>query len=460
MAPSKKGPQLVSAQITPKKSRRATTSASPTGESPTQPAIVSKPRKPPKGDAELKRNALLSNPHGVRIYNTNLENSKAVMAGYLLLPDTNALAALLAQEGACNNCNYQGLANALLDNSNLLDTFFESRKRGFGIVNRNETSTWSCKAIFECIESASLAEQELFNRPTIPIKHEQLPGTTIKSTLPGYLTWINVMHRLILQNKDSFENDEKLSPYIGPHTAEDWYRAYSLIRYHHRMVTQAVKLSKSNARGPLNLAAEAPKFLIDADYRASAVKDDDDLAAAVDTEDSSSEDEDENNVAKDMDAELQDRIDKTYEEGALMLSAGGDLNVATKNCGRPLLTRAQVGRFLESEGKKARILHDIGRDPSDVMSQKIFQAAEAAGSLSAVELDELQNNTYSHERQEFWKVMGDISAVSVPTPSYLDCCKALGIDPKTRPLGNNGRSFQPWQVIGGSLITAVHNGPC
>jgi hypothetical protein len=351
------------------------------------------------------------------------------------------------------------LANAPLDNANLLDAFYESRKRGFGIVNRNETSSWSCKAIFECIESASLVEQELFNCPTIPIKHEQLPRSTIKSTLPGYLTWINVMHHLIVQNKDSFENDEQLSPYLGPHTAEDWYRAYSLIRYHHRMATQAAKQSKSNARKPLNLGADAPKFLVDADYRASAVRDDNDLAAAVDVDNSSGEDdEDEIGIAQDMDAELQDQIEKTYEEGALMLSAGGDLNVATKNCRRPPLSRAQVGRFLKAEGKKAQVLHDVDKDPSDVMSRKIFQAAEAAASLSAVELDELQNNAYSQERQEFWKVMGDVSAVSVPTPSYLDCCRALGIDPKMRPLGNGGRSFQPWQVIGESLIAAVFSG--
>ena len=120
MASNKKGPQLVSAQITPKKSRKATTSVSTTGESSAQPAITSKPRKPPKSDAELKRNAILSNPHGVQISNANLENSKAVMAGYLLLPGTNALAALLAQEGLCNSCSYQGLANAPLDNLNLL----------------------------------------------------------------------------------------------------------------------------------------------------------------------------------------------------------------------------------------------------------------------------------------------------------------------------------------------------
>jgi len=82
--------------------------ASPASESSEQPAIVSKPRKPPKSDAELKRNALLSNPRGVRIYNANLENSKAVMAGYLLLRDTNALAALLAKDGASNNYSFQG----------------------------------------------------------------------------------------------------------------------------------------------------------------------------------------------------------------------------------------------------------------------------------------------------------------------------------------------------------------
>jgi hypothetical protein len=455
MALGKKGPRLVSAQITPRKGGKATTPASSTGEGSAQAAIVSKTRKPPKSDTELKRNALLSNPRGVKIYNANLENSKAVMAGYLLLPDTNALAALLAQEGACHNCSYQGLADTPLDNANLLNAFFESRKRGFGIVNRNETSSWSCKAIFECIEGASPVEKELFDCPTIPIKHEQLPGTTIKSTSPGYLTWINVMHRLIVKNKDSFQHDEKASPYVGPHTAEDWYRAYSLIRYHHRMMTQAVKLSKSNARGPMNLAAEAPKFLADADYRASALKEDDSLVTAVNADDSSSGDEgesedDDEGVATGMDAELQDRIDKTYEEGALMLSTGGDLNVATKNCERPPLTRAQVGRFLESEGKKARVLHDVGKDPNDVISQEVFQAGEAAGSLSAVELDELQNNANTRERQEFWKVMGEVSTISVKTPSYRDCCEALEIDPQTRLFGNNGQSFQPWQVIGGS----------
>jgi hypothetical protein len=108
MAPGKKGPQLVSAQITPNKAHKPSTPASSAGESSEQPATVSKPRKPPKGDAELKRNALLSNPRGVRIYNANLENSKAVLAGYLLLRDTNALAALLAKEGAGNNCSFQG----------------------------------------------------------------------------------------------------------------------------------------------------------------------------------------------------------------------------------------------------------------------------------------------------------------------------------------------------------------
>jgi hypothetical protein len=450
MTPRKNAPRHASAQITPKKPALNSTSTSSQAGSPAKRAIASKARKPPKDDAELKRNAIKGNPHGVRIYNANLENSKAVMAGYLNLADTNALAQLLAREGRYNNCSYQGHANAIPDNDSLLNEFLRNRKNGFGIVNRNESSNWSSKGIFECIESASPVERALYDETTIPIKHHQLPGTTIKSTSPGYLTWINVMHRLILQNQDCFEDDSTISPYMGPHTAEDWFRAYSLIRYHHRTISQTVKQSKGNARGPMNLAAEMPKFLVDADFRACATAGNSDEATLVDTEDESDEDEGEELGPDDLDAEVQDRVEKAFEEGALAMSSGGDLNAVTKNCGRPSLSRVQVGRFLQSIGKTARVLHDVGQNPKDAVSQRVIQAAEAAGSISAVELDDLQNNAHTHERQEFWKVMGQVSAVSVKTKSYLECCEDLGIDPDTRSFGNNDQSFQPWQVIGKS----------
>lgn len=99
MAPRKNAPQLVSAQVTPKKRTQSGTPASSQGESSAKPAVASKARKPPKEDAELKALALKANPAGVRIINTNLENSKAVMAGYLFLPDTNALAQFMNRDG-------------------------------------------------------------------------------------------------------------------------------------------------------------------------------------------------------------------------------------------------------------------------------------------------------------------------------------------------------------------------
>jgi hypothetical protein len=71
----------------------------------------------------------------------------------------------------------------------------------------------------------------------------------------------------------------------------------------------------------------------------------------------------------------------------------------------------------------------------------VIQAAEAAGSISAVELDDLQNNAYTRERQEFWKVMGEVSAVSVKTALYLKCCSDLDIDPDVQSFGHNNRSF-------------------
>jgi hypothetical protein len=212
---------------------------------------------------------------------------------------------------------------------------------------------------------------------------------------------------------------------------------------------QTAKQPKSNARGPINMAAEAPKFLVEADFRASATAGNDD-ETAVDIEDDSGSDEDGEDEPDAIGAEVQDKIEKAYEEGALALSSGGDLNAVTKACGRPSLTRVQVGRFLQAEGKKARVLHDVGKLPKDELSQKVIQAADAARSISAVELDEIQNNAHTRERQEFWKVMGEVSAVSVKTAPYLQCCEDLNIDPATRSFGDDDLSFKPWQVIGES----------
>jgi hypothetical protein len=250
------------------------------------------------------------------------------------------------------------------------------------------------------------------------------------------------MHRLILQNKDCFEDDSTLSPYMGPHIAEDWFRVYSLIRHHHWTMTQTTKQSKSNARGPMNLAVETPKFLLDADFRASATATaGNDETTVVNTEVDSDDDSDGEDEFDDVAVETQDKIEKAYEEGALAMSSGGDLNAVTKDCGWPSLTRVQVGRFLQLEGKKARVLHDVGKAPKDEVSQRVIQAAEAAGSLSAVKLDDLQNNAYTHERQEFWKVIGEISAISVGTAPYLQCCDELGIDLDTRFFNGNDQSF-------------------
>lgn len=104
MGPRKNAPQLVSAQVTPRKSTQSSTPASSHGSA--KKAIVSKARKPPKGDEELKSSAIKGNPPSVRIYSPNLENAKAVMAGYLSLKDTNELAQLLARLGTSDNCSY------------------------------------------------------------------------------------------------------------------------------------------------------------------------------------------------------------------------------------------------------------------------------------------------------------------------------------------------------------------
>jgi len=105
MAPRKKALALVSAQSASKKKNVKTASSLANGEglqkatTALKAAVTAGLRKPPKADNLLRSEAIKSNPHGVRIYNANLENSKAVIAGYLNVKDTQSLAQLLDREG-------------------------------------------------------------------------------------------------------------------------------------------------------------------------------------------------------------------------------------------------------------------------------------------------------------------------------------------------------------------------
>jgi hypothetical protein len=138
------------------------------------------------------------------------------------------------------------------------------------------------------------------------------------------------MHRLITQNPASFPADESLSPLIGEHTGEDWYRAYSLIRFHHRTVTLASKPKASTAkRGPKNVEAEKPKFLKDADFQAFAPSGPGDEGELSDDPESSSSDDEDYVLDEDppaLGAEVEDRVESSIEATANILSQRGNLN--------------------------------------------------------------------------------------------------------------------------------------
>lgn len=95
---------------------------------------------------------------------------------------------------------------------------------------------------------------------------------------------------------------------LEPHTAEDWCRLYSLVRYHHGSVTQGAEGPKATSHGPMNLNAQPPNSLTDADFRASAVneKDDDDGERITDIEFD----------IEPLEVAVEDNHDKAYGEGA------------------------------------------------------------------------------------------------------------------------------------------------
>src|SRR5450432_151669 len=141
----------------------------------------------------------------------------------------------------------------------------------------------------------------------------------MKDSLPGYLIWINVIYRLILQNPECFPADEAVSPRLHEYIVEDWFRAYSLIRYHYRLVSIASNSkAKASTRRPMNLAAEVPKFLVDSDYQASAIDGDRDRLTAVTLDDVSSDEEYDGDEAREAEiADVQDQIEAVYEQAAI-----------------------------------------------------------------------------------------------------------------------------------------------
>jgi len=176
----------------------------------------------------------------------------------------------------------------------------------------------------------------------------------------------------------------------------------------------------------MNLVAEVPKFLVDSDYQALVIDGDRDRLTIVTLDDVSSNEEYNGDEAREAEtADVQDQIEAVYEQAAIAISTSSNLNKVVKDCSRPMLTRAQVGRFLEKEGRKAHVLHDVGRVLDDIASRQVIQDAEAMASLSEAERDERRKLIDSEERERFWKLMGEVSAVSMKTAPYQIYCEEL-----------------------------------
>jgi hypothetical protein len=330
------------------------------------------------------------------------------------------------------------------ENAELLEEYRDARNVDFGVANLLETDDattlkskkkattkqWTQKTLFSRIESADLHKYlDMLNTEPLPLRHDHpLINASPSDMKIGYYTFLAFMHRFITANPQCFPDDEPANPgYV--HTSENWFRSYSLLRYYHRISSDARAKTKAQQRTTANLTA------IEMVY-AKVVTGEQPVwgSSGVDDEDGEKEEADELDEydhghfphESDDGAEDSDRLDKpdrhvlgAIESAAMKSTSGGNI----------LAMRTPV----QSAFKKF-VGETSARIERGILHGETFDGSEMSEA----------------EQARFWEVQDMVSAVSAKAPGYLKSCEILGADPEARRISDDKDDavFQPWQIIG------------
>lgn len=427
-----------------------------------------------------KHKAAQANPPGVRIANSNLENSLAILAGYTMFRDTDELKHFLTNDAG-------------------IQAWIAARERNFGIEGVTQNTQWKYSKICKLLGSA---RRDLLYA-TLPLDPNKTYYGVVNSNQSfGTAAWVVAISKLIYENNAHFpDTTTSTGPKVNSYAAEDCNRAYNLLRAAWRMKTREVDdNSKKRQRNEL---AVRPYYLTDADYRRFQLRKGD-LLTAVDKDTlepsmaSKYEDiqrrmstfadgmrkeghswealgdpqenrrrrqaiREEAGESNQVEAEqfMEEHEDSIWASQIRRLGTS-DMSKLGKEFARPMMPASQVQTFLVNEFQKldGQIIYEQPEICQDPIIEKYIDRRELA--LSHADGDEQDEQDEAGQVEPgstkettanveaFWQLQGQTSHVSAQAPAYWEACTQLKLDPEGPIIG--ALELKPWQVMGAAWM--------
>lgn len=370
-----------------------------------------------------RKEAVKSNPRGVRLVRGDIINDLRQMAGYVNISSTKALRDFLEDD----------TINAILTK------WGNARSNGFGVVNKSVTSPWLAKNLFEFItDPQSMSTEELENL-TVPLPVDEYPGSEDRR---GYVSWLVTIFQLFSASPERFPDRDNpaVEKVLGGVSAEDWNRGYEVLRVYWRL--RSVSRTTEHKKEQDNVA-QLPDFLGDDDYTmlASNSLDDPDMLTAVNMsayldgvdalDEMTDVSEDEQGASNSAELEEGHYIDFAAAMGNMPADLGGTLQTNV----RPPLDEARRNALLSRLYSKSRVLYpeggifEVNSSAAPARNDFIADSISAEALGSAEEVDE-------GAVSRFIQLQKQLNSASATPPPYETACRFLGLDEKAPRVGD------------------------
>ncbi|THV44125.1 hypothetical protein BGAL_0727g00020 [Botrytis galanthina] len=401
--------------------------------------------------ADLIASAASSNPKGVLVVNFKNENA-AHVAGYLGFQDNVVLTKWIEEE--------QHLPK-------ILTPWYTAKQTSFGCPVKNAgkpaEKDFSTKNLFKEIGNLDPRLTSFVTGDTFPITWQML-GLKKSEDQPGYLCNLHAMHLIIKTYPDHFPEDNPMSP-NELHSRENWNRAwYTLKSYwsaHNKLAAGArtKNLPRREAIVPLYMDSaaasidttpdEATAYLL---FKQDEYSDFFNMKDGIISSTGKTKEEvEEENVreAEGFHAELNKTGDIQKEANRRVIEGKKKI--------RPLIKPEELTVWLEGLAKhfknfttSAKVVRGPEKnDPDEVPMFK--ESMEFSEVLETVEgLSKSDQEKVANGKKEFFELLEKMSSASAVPKSFVDSCKAHGIDyrdPKNIVIEGTNLKPYPHQVI-------------
>ncbi|PYV87779.1 MAG: hypothetical protein DMG90_16790 [Acidobacteria bacterium] len=413
-----------------------------------------------KSQQEITAWARQQNPAGVRIIERNTFENAQALAGYLGFDNTDGVIALLHS----------------------LDSFFHSfdrlRSQGFGIPEWSERSQIQTKQIFKLLREDNDRVDRLrgvgnpltLEDPCFEGWNKTKPTFALAIYVAVMFFIIKSHPTLFTEAADDNANANPPAPDVIYHntSAEDWYRAYSVLRY----ALLSIKKDKEVPRAPALQCSYLDEDTTEA-VETTVSTDQQDTSLAERLQEGWEEDDFDLETptivgrADLADAQLRqwDQAEITGEEEFSRYLDGESkpLRPGIDNVREPL-SKPQIAQFLAVQGRKVTVIHD---EFYDAIEHGDLSINDAENRLAQEDADDQPSQKAS---QQFWDLRAKLSVVSAAMPTYDEACRLLSFTPEdaraetTRIRHEKGQGFSPvrpnaWQITAAAWMGLQETGP-